>query len=143
VCSDWFSHGPGDRENSPWELPLTADDDWPQEQRPMTILRTKLDHTRRLDDNHSPPTYVNTETHWWDASQIYGSDGAYQGRARSGVDDPPATLRSLSVGTQGQAEEMVRSGRDGDAGGHARRPGEKGDSQPVRWIGGVELLVAD
>lgn len=39
----------------------------------MRIQRTKPDHTRCEDDAHLPPTYINTESHWWDASSIYGS----------------------------------------------------------------------
>ena len=30
-----------------------------------------------------PPSFLNTATHWWDASQIYGSDHATQDRLRS------------------------------------------------------------
>ena len=86
LIRDWFSHGPGDTSRPPWELALSADDDWPPEQRPMTILRTMQDPTRPPGDERTPPTYVNTETHWWDASQIYGSNAGYQGRVRSGVD---------------------------------------------------------
>lgn len=86
LIRDWFSHGPGDQQAPPWELPLAPDDDWPASQRPMTILRTLPDHTRLPHDDRTPPTYLNTETHWWDASQIYGSNGNFQQRARSGVD---------------------------------------------------------
>ncbi len=31
-----------------------------------------------------PPTYVNTETHWWDGSQLYGSNAQMQAQVRSG-----------------------------------------------------------
>jgi hypothetical protein len=86
LIRDWFSHGPGDTSRPPWQLPLAADDPWPDAQRPMTILRTVPDHTRLAGDVQTPPTFINTETHWWDASQIYGSNGDYQRRARSGVD---------------------------------------------------------
>ena len=50
----------------------------------MRILRTRPDPTRPPDGDGAPPTYANTETHWWDASQIYGSDAATQARVRSG-----------------------------------------------------------
>jgi hypothetical protein len=86
MIRDWFSHGRGDKNAPPWEIPLTADDSWPQSERPMTILRTIPDPTRPGQDNRTPPTYINTETHWWDASQLYGSDASYQQRTRSGVD---------------------------------------------------------
>jgi hypothetical protein len=84
LIRDWFSHGPGDIEREPWSLPLEPDDPWPDEHRPMTILRTKPDPTRIDRDDGTPPTYVNTETHWWDASQIYGSTADHLQRARSG-----------------------------------------------------------
>src|SRR6266566_1800386 len=33
-----------------------------------------------------PPTHLNTETHWWDASQLYGSSTEQQALRRSGRD---------------------------------------------------------
>ncbi len=67
---DWFGHG----ENMPdefIEIPLPEGDDWP-EGAPMRVKRTSPDRTRTYKSG-LPPTYVNTVTHWWDASQIYGS----------------------------------------------------------------------
>ena len=84
MIRDWFSHGHGDTEQPPWELRLTPDDDWPQSERPMTVLRTLPDPTRPEGLVGAPPTHVNFETHWWDASQIYGSDADYQQRVRTG-----------------------------------------------------------
>ena len=83
MIRDWFSHGKSEKEN-PWKLELDESDPWPQE-RPMQIMRTRKDPTRSPDDA-SPPTYVNTETHWWDGSQIYGSNAETQQRVRSGKD---------------------------------------------------------
>ena len=40
----------------------------------MPILRTPPDPTRPPGQRWRAATHVNTETHWWDASQIYGSD---------------------------------------------------------------------
>ncbi|VAW78934.1 Peroxidase [hydrothermal vent metagenome] len=51
------------------EIPLTEDDDWPQSQRPMRVANTKVG-TKASD--HFPPAFVNTESHWWDQSQLYG-----------------------------------------------------------------------
>ena len=67
---DWFGHG----ENSPTEhfdVPLDEKDDWP-DGSPMKVRRTSPDRTR-MDGGSEAPTYVNTVTHWWDGSQIYGS----------------------------------------------------------------------
>src|SRR5713101_1558590 len=81
MIRDWFRHGKSPKEN-PWKIPLREDDPWPE--HPMTILRVPSDPTRPPTSGNLPPTYVNTETHWWDASQIYGSDKETQARARSG-----------------------------------------------------------
>src|SRR5215213_2774649 len=83
MIRDWFSHGKSEKEN-PWELELEEDDSWTQE-RPMQILRTPGDPTRQPDDT-SPPTHLNTQSHWWDGSQIYGSDAGTQEKVRSGED---------------------------------------------------------
>src|SRR5215203_3925091 len=83
MIRDWFSHGKSEKEN-PWQLELEEDDPWTQE-RPMRIMRTPADPTRSPDDT-SPPTHLNTNSHWWDGSQIYGSNGETQKRVRSGED---------------------------------------------------------
>jgi hypothetical protein len=57
---------------------------WTQE-RPMKVVRTPRDLTRQPDDT-SPPTYINTQSHWWDGSQIYGSDTGTQEKVRSRED---------------------------------------------------------
>lgn len=83
MIHDWFSHGKNQKEN-PWEVVLTDDDPWPE--HPMRILRTKSDPTRSAGSNDVPPTYLNTVTHWWDGSQIYGSDEATLAKVRSWED---------------------------------------------------------
>jgi hypothetical protein len=75
---DWFSHGKNDDEN-PWLLPLDADDPWPD--NPMPIARTRRDPSAAAD---GPPTFVTDDTHWWDASQIYGRDPRFAQAIRSG-----------------------------------------------------------
>ncbi len=67
---DWFGHG----ENNPdefLEVALTDDDAW-ADGTPMKVKVTSPDRTRTWKSG-LPPTYVNTVTHWWDGSQIYGS----------------------------------------------------------------------
>ncbi|HEY7033786.1 MAG TPA: peroxidase family protein [Thermomicrobiales bacterium] len=83
MVRDWFSHGKSPKEN-PWELPLDAGDPWPD--KPMRILRTMPDPTRPEGSDGAPPTHINTETPWWDGSQIYGSDAAFQAKVRTGRD---------------------------------------------------------
>jgi len=50
----------------------------------MTILRAAADQTRSAADADLPPTWINKETCWWDASQIYGSSKDFQAWVRSG-----------------------------------------------------------
>jgi hypothetical protein len=83
MVRDWLSHGRRDTEN-PWEIPLPPGDTWYE--NPMRILRTRPDPARSPADAGLPPTYINTETHWWDTSQIYGSSAELQQGVRSGVD---------------------------------------------------------
>src|SRR5262249_714908 len=55
----------------PHSLPLPPGDDWPPPA--LTILHSLPDDMRGPADQGQPATYRNTETHWWDASQVYGS----------------------------------------------------------------------
>ena len=103
MVHDWFSHGQNQKEN-PWAIPLAEDDPWPE--HPMHILRTHSDPTRTPDSTDLPPTYLNTATHWWDASQLYGSDEATLARVRSGVDG------KLAIGTDGLLPLDPASGVD-------------------------------
>jgi len=73
---DWFSHGHVD---DTWDVTLDPDDDWPQ--HPMKIRKTTPDPS---PDPAGPPTYVTDDTHWWDASQLYGSTRDFANRMRSG-----------------------------------------------------------
>ena len=50
----------------------------------MLIMRTRPDPTRPPEPSGLPPTYANTETPWWDGSQIYGTTPEQQRFARSG-----------------------------------------------------------
>ena len=75
---DWFSHGKNEDEN-PWQIQLESDDPWPH--HPMTIRRTRPDPSA---DPNQPATFVTDDTHWWDASQIYGRDPEFAQALRSG-----------------------------------------------------------
>lgn len=83
MIHDWFSHGKSPKEN-PWKLPLKEDDPW--HENPMVVLRTRPDSTRPPGTDDAPPTYLNTNSHWWDGSQVYGSSKKEQDVRRSGVD---------------------------------------------------------
>ena len=79
----WVDHGTGETDE-PIEIPLKEDDDWPE--KPMRVRRTTPDPTRAPNEDKLPPTYVNEVTHWWDGSQIYGSNADELALLRSGVD---------------------------------------------------------
>lgn len=76
---DWFSHGKNIPEQ-PFELELAEDDPWTD--RPMRIERTRRDPAP--DANGGAPTYVTTDSHWWDASQVYGTEPAIAAALRAG-----------------------------------------------------------
>jgi hypothetical protein len=92
MTRDWFSHGSGDI-NNPWKVPLPTGDEFPQ--NPMLIPRTIADSTRPPDDNSQPPTHLNLETPWWDASQIYPTDQTMQASVRTG------SAGKLAIGPNG------------------------------------------
>jgi len=76
---DWFNHG---RDLSrPVDIPVPEGDDWPEPS--IRIPSTRADHTRCPMDRGLPPTYLNTESHWWDASNIYGSTEEQMHRVRT------------------------------------------------------------
>ncbi len=74
---DWFSHGEGDP-TRPWEIPLEDDDPWPH--HPMKIDRTLPDPS---SEPGKPATFVTKDTHWWDASQVYGSNPEFADALRT------------------------------------------------------------
>lgn len=79
---DWMSHGENLAEEF-WTVPLPAD----HPGRKQGIEYMKVAKTRP-DPNPTRGrlTFVNENTHWWDASQIYGSDQATCDRLRTAAD---------------------------------------------------------
>ena len=105
---DWFNHGEppweGEQEDKknrgirdsitdeqyrPHLVPLADGDRW--HECPMRIRPTRPDPTRNYEDEKRrnqgtlkyPKTYVNAESHWWDGSQIYGSNPQTTNHLRS------------------------------------------------------------
>jgi hypothetical protein len=82
MIRDWFSHGPG-APGDAWQIELAPGDPWP---RPtVRVLRTMADPSRPAGTPDSPPTSINTLTHWWDASQLYGTGPEQQQALRTGT----------------------------------------------------------
>ncbi|MFD3037723.1 peroxidase family protein [Mycolicibacterium senegalense] len=76
---DWFSHGTD--ANRMLEIPRPdGDDEWPEDT--IKVPATPADPTADQNDT-TCSTFLNTETHWWDASQIYGSNQEFQNAIRS------------------------------------------------------------
>jgi hypothetical protein len=80
---NWFFHGNGDPDKV-INIPLGANDDFPQ--NPMQIRRTIPMNGKEIIDGQPAPVFANTETHWWDGSQIYGSGKDKQSQVRTFVD---------------------------------------------------------
>jgi hypothetical protein len=68
----------------------------------MRVARTKPDSAlSKLDEEC--PAYKNTNTAWWDASQLYGSDEATTMSLRQG-----AILGKLAMNEEGHTEYLPR-----------------------------------
>lgn len=74
MIRDWFKHKPGPRANA-WVIPQVEGDDWPSQ--PVIVRRSTPDPTSPPDSD-LPPTFLNTNTHWWDGSSVYGNSLAEQ-----------------------------------------------------------------
>ena len=76
---DWFSHGKN-LADRPFQVELDEDDPWAE--RPMSIERTRNDPFP--DGDGGATTWVTADSHWWDGSQIYGSEPAVSAALREG-----------------------------------------------------------
>jgi hypothetical protein len=83
---NWFFHGRGNPDET-MEVPLEPGDDWPE--NPMRVRRTVPIPAHNSGVGSANGTgdgaidYGNTETHWWDGSQIYGSSQETQSAVRT------------------------------------------------------------
>ncbi|MBB3753734.1 hypothetical protein FHT44_006256 [Mycolicibacterium sp. BK634] len=93
---DWLSHDTS--ASNSWTIPLEPGDSWPQD--PMRIKRTAPDPNV---SGWGPPTYVTQDSHWWDGSQIYGTEPVFakalrtQSGGRLRIDDaglPPTDVEA-------------------------------------------------
>ncbi|KAF3910282.1 Peroxidasin [Orbilia brochopaga] len=74
---DWFNH---ERAETDFDIPLPSGDSWPHGK--MLLHQSKPDTTLDASDV-ACPGYKNTNTSWWDGSQIYGSEEAVTAALRS------------------------------------------------------------
>lgn len=84
---DWINHGEN-KLNELIEIPMADDDPARKKfwQTKLLVPRSQADPTRMEGKEESAVSFINEVTHWWDASQIYGSDQETVNRLRSGVD---------------------------------------------------------
>jgi len=99
MTHDWFNHGENTADN-PIQVPLPAGD--PLGSGSISVQRTQPDPTRSADEAGKPQAFRNHITHWWDGSQIYGSDKATNDKIRSFVDgklkvECPASYEDVDV----------------------------------------------
>jgi Animal haem peroxidase len=72
---DWATHEPPmpPFPAGEWRIDLEEGDSW-SHGCPMRIPKTRPDPPRPEEAPGRPPVYANTSTHWWDVSEVYGSD---------------------------------------------------------------------
>ncbi|KDN62986.1 hypothetical protein CSUB01_09305 [Colletotrichum sublineola] len=92
----WAQHIPDTRKDTRVTVPLPAGDDW---EGKMKVNRTKQ-AARKKEDGDMPPAYENEVTHWWDASQIYGSSEADTEKLRAQCASNKGQLAVTSSGGQ-------------------------------------------
>jgi hypothetical protein len=105
---DWFNHGEPPHGDE-YQLGIPPGDQW--HEQPMRVRRTRPDPTRDYvaeraraarDPSYRmpPPTYANAESHWWDASQIYGSNQETLQKLRYNGTQPSPDEGKLRVNEQ-------------------------------------------
>ncbi len=92
---NWFFHGRGKAEAT-MDVPIEDSDDWPD--HPMHVRRTVSDGASRDDGagDRDGIDFGNTESHWWDGSQLYGANQETQNAVRTFKDG------KLKIGDDGR-----------------------------------------
>lgn len=86
---DWFFHPEQTKEN--FHVKLADGDDWPSKDGQMPVPKSVPDEM--LDDSDKRcPGYINTQTPWWDGSQLYGINEEMTREIRKGLPDGKLAL---------------------------------------------------
>ncbi len=93
---NWFFHGRGKPEEV-MDVPIEDSDDWPE--HPMHVRRSVAIPGGNGNGNGRAVDYGNTETHWWDGSQLYGTSVEQQKQLRTFEDG------KLKIGANGRLLE--------------------------------------
>jgi len=80
MVHDWFVHKASTTHTH--EIPLPPGDSWPDPA--IRVAATEPDPAPA--GSTRPPAYANLNSHWWDGSQIYGSNPETAAKIKSGVD---------------------------------------------------------
>ncbi|WP_068830146.1 peroxidase family protein [Pseudomonas sp. BMS12] len=102
MVHDWVDHG-ANSEDNPIQVPLPAGDSFGSGS--LAVRRTQPDPTRTAAEAGKPETYRNHNTHWWDGSQLYGSDKATNDKVRAFVDG------KLKINADGTLPHELLSGK--------------------------------
>src|SRR5688572_6642289 len=79
MVHDWFVHKHS--ASATIDIPLAPGDNWPDPA--LTVPRSEPDPAP--PGSTRPPAYTNQNSHWWDASQVYGCDPVVCAKLRSGI----------------------------------------------------------
>jgi hypothetical protein len=79
MVHDWFVHKTSETENI--DIPIGAGDDWGEAaiHVPKTVPDPAPAGSKR------PPAYANLNSHWWDSSQVYGSNATQAAGLRTNI----------------------------------------------------------
>ena len=105
MVHDWLSHGsgaPGDE----IRIPLAAGDRWAARSPGDEMLVRRSRPSAAATAPPGEPVFDNTETHWWDGSQLYGSTPARESEVREGEGG------RLRMGPEGLLPVEERTGVD-------------------------------
>ncbi len=103
---DWVNHAPGDTDGT-YRIPLAPDDPLRKTYGMEAMFVPKT--AKNVLPQDGKITYLNEVTHWWDGSQIYGSDQATQDRLRTGADGKMLADGQLRI----EGDELPINGKTG------------------------------